>query len=227
MGIIGLVSGSRLFLDCVGRFLGAADVGEVRTWPSMDKAMSEWRASGGQAEALIVEWPEDAAEIELPIRRLKRDHPDCALILLVNAPDLGRLAMAFGWGADGVLSTRAGCAPLTHALGLVLAGEKVFPSELAGMIGALCERERPLAITARALSALDRRERAVAARVADGMANKTIASDLGVSEAVVKSVVKAILRKLRLRNRTQLAVSVHNAGRTAADPRGTGSRVAS
>jgi DNA-binding NarL/FixJ family response regulator len=44
---------------------------------------------------------------------------------------------------------------------------------------------------------------------------------------VVKSVVKAILRKLGLRNRTQLAVSVHNAGRTAADPRRTGSRVAS
>ena len=50
------------------------------------------------------------------------------------------------------------------------------------------------------------REKGVLAGVRAGLSNKEIARDLGITEATVKVHVKAILRKARLRNRTQVAI---------------------
>ena len=227
MHVIGLVSSSRLFLDFASSFLCREQLGEVSTWPSLRAALSDWRAGAAAVDVLIVDWPGEVDRIELSIHRLKRDHPQCRLILLADGPNLDRLALAFSAGADGVLSKGAGCMPLIHALQLVLVGEKVFPSELAAMIAALADRERALGHPGPLLPALDGRERAVAARVANGMPNKAIAQDLGVSEAVVKSIVKSILRKHGLSNRTQLAIRVYKTWKTVAESCLPGDPVAS
>jgi two-component system, NarL family, nitrate/nitrite response regulator NarL len=53
---------------------------------------------------------------------------------------------------------------------------------------------------------LSPRERQVAICLAQGKSNKTIAGLCKISEATVKVHLKAILRKTRLKNRTQAAV---------------------
>lgn len=60
------------------------------------------------------------------------------------------------------------------------------------------------------LSRLTERQRAVALLVAEGMTNGEIAARLFVSDATVKSHITAVLRRLGIRSRTQLAIFVNN-----------------
>jgi len=53
---------------------------------------------------------------------------------------------------------------------------------------------------------LSRRERVIVRCLIEGDSNKSIARKLEISEATVKVHVKAILRKIRVRNRTQAAI---------------------
>ncbi|MGN6374000.1 MAG: response regulator transcription factor [Sphingomonas sp.] len=54
--------------------------------------------------------------------------------------------------------------------------------------------------------------------VRSGRLNKQIAYDLGIAEATVKAHMTALMRKLNVHNRTQVAV----VAQTLAMPRGTG-----
>jgi two-component system nitrate/nitrite response regulator NarL len=55
-------------------------------------------------------------------------------------------------------------------------------------------------------SGLSARELSVLHWLRDGLSNKEIARALGITEATVKVHVKAILRKVQVRNRTQVAM---------------------
>ncbi|WP_313731277.1 response regulator transcription factor [Cohnella nanjingensis] len=56
------------------------------------------------------------------------------------------------------------------------------------------------------------REREILAHVAEGLTNKEIASRLFLSEGTVRNYVTALLEKLQLRDRTQLAIYYLNHG---------------
>jgi DNA-binding NarL/FixJ family response regulator len=54
----------------------------------------------------------------------------------------------------------------------------------------------------------------VLAGVYSGQLNKQIAYDLGIAEATVKAHMTALMRKLNVRNRTQVAVAAQRMDRT-------------
>ena len=56
---------------------------------------------------------------------------------------------------------------------------------------------------------LTRREKEVAASVAQGLSNKTIAEQLGISERTVRAHVSAVFEKFRVSDRLTLALIVH------------------
>ena len=58
---------------------------------------------------------------------------------------------------------------------------------------------------------LTERERAIVELVAEGMDNKEIAATLFLSEGTVRNHISAILQKLGLKNRTQLAIAYYRA----------------
>ncbi|XVV05899.1 response regulator [Actinosynnema sp. CA-248983] len=64
------------------------------------------------------------------------------------------------------------------------------------------------------LNALSARERQVLALIANGQSNSTIAGELGLSEATVKSYVSTVLTKLGVENRVQAALVAHQVGGT-------------
>ncbi len=49
--------------------------------------------------------------------------------------------------------------------------------------------------------------------VQSGLLNKQIAFDLGIAEATVKAHMTALMRKLKVRNRTQVAIAAQSLGR--------------
>lgn len=68
---------------------------------------------------------------------------------------------------------------------------------------------------------LTAREGQTLARIAQGMNNKQIAREFGISDGTVKIYVKNLLRKLRLRSRLELAAWVHRTSQAAAPLTGT------
>ncbi|ROS75054.1 LuxR family two component transcriptional regulator [Curtobacterium sp. PhB130] len=62
------------------------------------------------------------------------------------------------------------------------------------------------------LDALTARERAVFLLVAKGLSNAEIAASVFLSEATVKTHVRAVLMKLGLRNRIQVVITAHERG---------------
>jgi two-component system nitrate/nitrite response regulator NarL len=99
-------------------------------------------------------------------------------------------------------------------------GETILPPELLQLIGARADgpipsstaaadpsfARPPTVIGTNAMPRLSGRETWILRCIADGDSNKHIARRIGIAEATVKVHVKAILRKIQLRNRTQAAI---------------------
>jgi DNA-binding NarL/FixJ family response regulator len=65
---------------------------------------------------------------------------------------------------------------------------------------------------------LARRQRQVAALIAQGLTNREIGAELVIAESTVETYVKGILRKLRFRSRAQIAAWAVQQGLLATPP---------
>ena len=110
--------------------------------------------------------------------------------------------------------------PFIKALDLVMLGETVLPKAILPLI---LEREDEV-VPARAPETfapqLSGRERSILRLLAEGLANKVIASKAGIAEATVKVHVKSILSKIGVINRTQAAIWAMNNGLLIGDAGG-------
>ena len=147
----------------------------------------------------------DSRLIESRLGKAKHYMPKAYILMLISgsAPDC--VATAFASGADGVLQNDISTASLPVYLNLILLGEKVLPSALAGHMAT----SRDMLNGHNSLlhgHHLSLREIEIIRCLADGAPNKVIARHLDISEATVKVHIKTILRKLGLSNRTQAAL---------------------
>ncbi len=174
-------------------------------------------------------------EAVVQIAEVKRLYPFARVVLLLDISSRDQLLMAFRSGAYTYLSRGTSCETLVQTLRLVMDGNAVLPSELLDLL--LEPRENQITIppelvpgspepSASFVSShgLSARELMVVPRLREGLSNKEIARQLGISEATVKVHVKALLRKARVRNRTQLAMWATRVG--LHDPAQTGDTLA-
>lgn len=161
---------------------------------------------------VIVDGGFEGADAE-GISRLRERYPSTRLVLLSETFDLPSMVSAFRAGIHGYIVKEISCEPLIASLRLVAMGEKVMPSNLADVLpfhGGNNQRERDRQTLENAN--LSGRELEILAFLIMGCPNKVISRRLTISEATVKVHVKAILRKLCVRNRTQAAIRAVNAG---------------
>jgi two-component system nitrate/nitrite response regulator NarL len=158
------------------------------------------------------------------IQSLKAQYPNARIVVLTDNFDLNAMMSALQAGVDGYCLATIGCDALIKYLDLVMLGEVVFPSAI--FLSALSEADkassvhhsdsaedaRPLQTTRLAEAAnlpgrtLSSREAEILRCLTQGAPNKVIARKLDVAEATVKVHIKAILRKIRVSNRTQAAM---------------------
>ena len=123
-------------------------------------------------------------------------------VLVVSADDQPRTVRRVQqFGAAGFISKSAPMPVLQEAVRAVMAGDEWFPSEKAQ------KNEEDARLAAR-LAHLTTQQFRVLMCVADGLANKQIAFQLGMAENTVKVHLTAILRKLDCNTRTQAAILV-------------------
>lgn len=121
-------------------------------------------------------------------------------IVIISAsgrPELVSAAKALG--AAGYLSKSLPLDKLMASLRKVLAGEMVFPPDVAAS---------DIARTRERIADLSGAQLRVLLALADGRLNKQIAGDLGVTEATIKAHMSAIFRKLGVNNRTQAILAM-------------------
>lgn len=129
------------------------------------------------------------------------------IVLMADDYSIENVGMAFGAGVDGYLVKAISCEPLGGALRLISMGEKVFPSQIAE---SLLDPTWRSAFSSWGTDTddlnLSGREIEILRCLVSGEANKVISRRLHITEATVKVHIKAILRKLRVTNRTQAAI---------------------
>lgn len=149
-------------------------------------------------------------------REILATDPAARILFLTTFTDQSYIAQATGLGAKGYL-IKQDVAAVGPALQAVMAGQVVLGAEV---LGKLTERtpnpadsddSRDTADSIEGL--LGEREREITALVAEGLDNRDIAARLFLSEGTVRNRISAILDKLGLTNRTQLAILWLNAHR--------------
>lgn len=179
------------------------------------------------------------------ILSIKDQYPQARVVILSDSFDLDDMKSAFQSGADGYCLATTGCEALIKYLDLVMLGELVFPSAafLSAISDAPSEADPadtkeitaitvlPAHITLGSeahespIRTLSSRESEILQCLMQGAPNKVIARKLDVAEATVKVHIKAILRKIRVANRTQAAMWAVNhlsAGRSESLPLASG-----
>jgi two-component system nitrate/nitrite response regulator NarL len=153
------------------------------------------------------------------VEEIKAANALAKVVVLGNQFQFDDVAEVLAAGVDGCCLATIGCDVLIKYLDLVMLGEKVFPGTvlLSHMSApAHSVREADLVVQASSsprLAVVDQQGRALSTRESEilrclmqGAPNKVIARTLDVAEATVKVHVKAILRKIRVSNRTQAAM---------------------
>jgi DNA-binding NarL/FixJ family response regulator len=145
------------------------------------------------------------------MRELRRELPECRVIVLTSFLDDERLLPAIQAGAAGYLLKNADPAQLARAVREAHDGGAIIDPTVAGrLVRALADGSRTAGGAAGATASpgeeLTRREREVLELIAGGRSNKRIAYELGISEKTVKTHVGHVLAKLGVADRTQAAM---------------------
>ena len=133
---------------------------------------------------------------------LRAQYPAVPVCVVSASEDPGTIRRAMALGAAGFIPKSSSPAQIREAIAAILAGGTWTPPGLdlhdgwSGE-GALAER----------LRSLTPQQLRVLMMMAEGLLNKQIAYELGVSEATVKAHVSAVLQKLGVENRTKAVLA--------------------
>ncbi|WP_314621417.1 response regulator transcription factor [Streptomyces stackebrandtii] len=145
---------------------------------------------------------------------LRRTVPDTAAVMLTTFSEDAYIARALALGVSGFLLKSGDPRELIAGVRAVAAGGAALsPAVARRVIDTLGGEHLGRAAEARArLAPLTGREREVVALLGAGLSNQEIADRMYVVEGTVKAHVSAVLGRLGLRNRVQLAILAYEAG---------------
>lgn len=137
------------------------------------------------------------------IRKIKADFPDMKILVLTTFDDRETVDAAVNGGADGYILKEMDDETVIQSVKTVFAGIRVF----GGSVFDTMRRQMPVAAPKPACTPdLTPRERDIVRLITQGLDNREIAAELFLAEGTVRNNISRLLEKLRLKDRTQLAV---------------------
>lgn len=130
------------------------------------------------------------------LQSLKVKVPDRPIVVVSATESSEAFQMARALGAAGYMPKSIELDEMSAVLVTILDGGEWFPEAADTQSSDMSE------LTVR-INSLTPAQRRVLAGLSDGLLNKQIAFDMGISTATVKAHMTAIFRKLRANNRTQ------------------------
>jgi len=162
---------------------------------------------GADFDAILIGIEPGADTLEDDFGALREAYPETRIVLIAQSADEELAVWAAKAGCDGLVQEPTRAKTIIKSLELVLLGERVFPAQLLQSISNDGHGYVKQSLKSKSLGYnLSSREVEVLNSLCEGNANKVIARRLGITEATVKVHVKAILRKIRVKNRTEAAL---------------------
>ncbi|QOZ54554.1 response regulator transcription factor [Bradyrhizobium sp. CCBAU 53338] len=213
-----LVGQTSLLREGIARILREADFRVLTSVSSAD----EWIASNLQPEQVlfvVVHVGDDFGYAVEQIELFRSRHANCRIAIVTERYQQDDLVLAYNAGARGYFVDVTTCDVFIKSLELVMMGETIVPpaslsfaltseSQHRGVHAALVGHREADPVKCEDIIApqLSPRETMILRCLIEGDSNKTIARKIDIAEATVKVHVKAILRKIRVQNRTQAAI---------------------
>jgi two-component system nitrate/nitrite response regulator NarL len=213
-----ILSETTLFRDGLARILARSSF-RVVAQVSADKLP---KLQGAKAPKLFVVAFEGSLPRELGILDvIQRGYPEAHIVVVASHASPDEIGRAFRSGARGFVASSISSDALLKCLEVVIGGGTVLQGDASAFFAPRCSepaRYLPNIVEPRAPAEPDNspplssRELVILRSLVNGDSNKHIARQLEIAEATVKVHVKAILRKIRVRNRTQAAIWAMSSG---------------
>jgi len=129
---------------------------------------------------------------------LRAQYPEIPVCIVSATEDAVTIRNAMALGASGYVPKSGSTEQIREAISAILAGDTWLPET----VDLRAAPDEDLELTKR-LRSLTPQQVRVLMMLSEGLLNKQIAYELGVSEATVKAHVSAILQKLQVENRTK------------------------
>jgi two-component system nitrate/nitrite response regulator NarL len=171
---------------------------------------------------LVIDVGHDLNAAVRQVGLFKHWHPTARVAVLADHGQPNDIVSVFRAGANAFFIKVAPCDTFIKSLELVMLGETILPAAVLSVISDYTDDDegnhelaaRDDGATAGKLleprsddrPQLSTREKFVLTCLIEGDSNKAIARKINIADATVKVHVKAILRKIRVHNRTQAAI---------------------
>lgn len=171
-------------------------------------------ATGDSGEAAIKLYKQHKPDLLLMDIRMKEmtgleaaeeilsEFPDAKILFLTTFSDDEYILKALEIGAKGYI-LKQDFEGIESAITAVTGGQSVFGSQITARLTGMVQKAEKFNPEGAGIS---RKELEIIEQVAKGLSNKEISSALYLSEGTVRNYISGILLKLKLRDRTQLAV---------------------
>lgn len=139
---------------------------------------------------------------------LRALQPTLPIVIVSASDDPATIRRSLELGASGYVKKSASIEHIRNAITTVLAGGVVVPENID--LGK--ESDPEIADLIARIKTLTPQQSRVLGMLGEGLLNKQIAYELGVSEATIKAHVSAVLQKLNVDSRTQAVIILSKMG---------------
>ncbi len=188
-------------IQAIRNCVGGAHIVEADSLESLQQAVE----ANSEADLLLLDLNMPGVSGFSALAYIRSTHETLPTVIVSATDDLRVIRRAIQHGASGFIPKSSPVADIEAGIRAVLEGEVWLPGWVPADDEGLGGEEADIAAS---LAELTPHQFRVLLMVSEGLMNKQIAYQLGVSEATVKAHVTAILRKLGVTNRTQAVLAM-------------------
>jgi DNA-binding NarL/FixJ family response regulator len=188
-------------IHAIGNCVEDADIIEADSLDTLQAVVE----SNPEADLLLLDLNMPGVSGFSALAYIRSKHESLPTVIVSAMDDPAVIRRSIQHGASGFIPKSSPISMLEKGIRAVLDGEVWVPEGINLKDDRLDSEEAEIAA---ALSSLTPHQFRVLMMLGEGLLNKQIAYQLGVSEATIKAHVTAVLRKMHVNNRTQAVLAV-------------------
>jgi DNA-binding NarL/FixJ family response regulator len=185
--------------EAVAGLLERVDIAEAGTFDEVAELLER----GGEVDLVLLDLTMPGVRGLSGLMYIRAQYPSVPVIVVSANDDPTAIRRCMEFGASGFIPKTLGVEVMRTAISRILGGGVWTPPDVDLSAGSDAETAELMA----RMATLTPQQVRVLMMLSEGLLNKQIAYQLGVSEATVKAHVSAILQKLGVESRTQAVIA--------------------
>jgi len=185
--------------EAVSGLLARVEIAEAGSFEEVSKLLDH----GSETDLILLDLAMPGVRGFSGLMYLRAQYPTVPVVVVSANDDPAVIRRCMDFGASGFIPKTLGIEQMRGAVIAVLKGEVWTPPDVDLTTGVDVEAAGMM----QRLATLTPQQVRVLMMLSEGLLNKQIAYELGVSEATVKAHVSAILQKLGVESRTQAVIA--------------------